>query len=134
MGCFLISFCLGNTGLPPRDCFFRHLDFICELLLCHPGFRSFLLNVFSNLLFLHFSRPFLFRIWYRNYSFAFCMFRRKFLYILTHTFLKHICYGNTFISHILCASLNRAFTIFISVLLLLLLSYSYFSKNAPYVT
>lgn len=31
MGCFLISFCLGNTGLPFGNCFVADIDLLGEL-------------------------------------------------------------------------------------------------------
>ena len=55
MGCFLISFCLGNTSFPPWNSFLCHLNFLRQLLLCHTFFYALLSNILSY--FFLFHRP-----------------------------------------------------------------------------
>ena len=58
MGCFLISFCLGNTRFPVGDGLARHINALGEVLLTESQFLSILLDVFCK--FHVFASPFTF--------------------------------------------------------------------------
>lgn len=53
MGCFLISFCLGNTTLPAGYCFICHMDFLCQICLSHTKFFSTCCNVVPQYFCIH---------------------------------------------------------------------------------
>lgn len=57
-GCFLISFCLGNSVFPFGDRLVRYADALSELLLCQILHSSLFRNQSSCLAWVHLSSPF----------------------------------------------------------------------------
>lgn len=53
MGCFLISFCLGNTAFPLGNGFVTDVHFVRKLLLCEAVLTAGGANEFADFLLIH---------------------------------------------------------------------------------
>lgn len=95
MGCFLISFCLGNTIFPFRDCLSRYTKYFCH------KFLSLITSLILSFVFLSSLQGSLIYCYYQTTT------KKEGIAFLTHTNINKICCINS--KHHNALPLNKFF-------------------------